>query len=230
MAINITDFDKIWASTSPLTPYSFTDANYKRGWDFIGATPPSRQMWDAFMQTADEKSQWLYNETVRINQIVIQGIPVGVIQAFAGSTTPDGWLLCDGSAVSRTDYSELFLVIGTTYGDGDGSTTFNVPNLIDKFVQGNATAGTVKSAGLPNITASFSLRPSSTSAGLMGSPTGAMRIPAGENSGWAINAVAQSPQKATEKLTFDASLSDSIYGNSTTVQPPALTMRYIIKC
>lgn len=53
---------------------------------------------------------------------------VGEIKAWAGSTAPGGYLLCDGSAVSRTTYSTLFALIGTTYGAGDGSTTFNVPN------------------------------------------------------------------------------------------------------
>ena len=53
----------------------------------------------------------------------------GVIQMYAGTTPPDGWLLCDGSAVSRTTYAALFAVIGTTYGAGDGSTTFNLPDL-----------------------------------------------------------------------------------------------------
>lgn len=53
----------------------------------------------------------------------------GIVQMFAGSTAPTGWLLCDGQAVSRATYAELFAVIGTTYGVGDGSTTFNVPNF-----------------------------------------------------------------------------------------------------
>ena len=55
--------------------------------------------------------------------------PVGTVQAFAGSTVPSGWLLCNGQAVSRTTYSKLYSVIGTIYGTGDGSTTFNLPNL-----------------------------------------------------------------------------------------------------
>ena len=54
--------------------------------------------------------------------------PVGAIQAFGGSTAPSGWLLCNGAAVSRTTYSDLFAVIGTRYGSGDGSTTFNLPS------------------------------------------------------------------------------------------------------
>jgi len=63
-------------------------------------------------------------------------VPVGVIQAFAGSTSPSGWLECDGSAISRTTYADLFAVIGTTFGAGDGSTTFNLPDLRGEFIRG----------------------------------------------------------------------------------------------
>lgn len=63
-------------------------------------------------------------------------ITAGIIVPYAGDTAPTGWLLCDGSAVSRTTYSVLFGVIGTTYGSGDGSTTFNVPDLRGAFPVG----------------------------------------------------------------------------------------------
>ena len=58
-------------------------------------------------------------------------LPPAMIVPFAGSSSPDTdeWLLCDGSAISRTTYSRLFGIIGTTYGSGDGSTTFNVPDM-----------------------------------------------------------------------------------------------------
>lgn len=56
-------------------------------------------------------------------------IPTGLIAPFAGAAAPDGWLLCDGAAVSRTQYAALFAVIGTVYGAGDGSSTFNLPDL-----------------------------------------------------------------------------------------------------
>lgn len=56
----------------------------------------------------------------------------GLVVAFAGATAPDGWLFCDGAAVSRATYGALFTAIGTAYGTGDGSTTFNVPNLSDR--------------------------------------------------------------------------------------------------
>jgi len=62
--------------------------------------------------------------------------PIGSISHYAGSISPTGYILCDGSAVSRTLYHQLFLVIGTTYGSGDGINTFNVPNLKGKFVVG----------------------------------------------------------------------------------------------
>lgn len=64
-----------------------------------------------------------------IKETVNTNTPTGIVSIFAGTTAPDGWLICDGSAVSRTTYSNLFDVIGTSYGNGDGSTTFNLPNL-----------------------------------------------------------------------------------------------------
>lgn len=61
--------------------------------------------------------------------IVNDSVPIGAIQAYGGITAPDGWLICDGRAVSRTEYYELFKVIGVSYGTGDGTTTFNLPDL-----------------------------------------------------------------------------------------------------
>lgn len=69
----------------------------------------------------------------------------GVIKMYAGTTAPLGWLMCDGSAVSRTVYAKLFHVIGTTYGEGDGSTTFNVPDLRGRTPVGVGT-GTASDA------------------------------------------------------------------------------------
>ena len=59
MAISWDSFDKIWASTSPLTPYSFSDPNYAQGWNFVGSTPPARQMWDSIQKQNDEKFKYL---------------------------------------------------------------------------------------------------------------------------------------------------------------------------
>ena len=72
-------------------------------------------------------------------------VPAGSLLAFAGGTPPAGWLVCDGSAVSRSAYAALFAAIGTTWGAGDGSSTFNVPDL-----RGRATIGSGQGAGLTN--------------------------------------------------------------------------------
>jgi len=74
-------------------------------------------------------------------------VPTGLISPYGAATAPTGWLLCDGAAVSRTTFAELFAVIGTTYGAGDGSTTFNVPDLRQRFPLGKATAGTGATLG-----------------------------------------------------------------------------------
>ena len=114
--------------------------------------------------------------------------------------------------------------MGTTYGTGDGSTTFNVPNLVDKFIEGAATAGTVKAAGLPNITGQFLDR-------MFGTYGGSIEVISGVFAPLGTGAVGSgtcSVKTANYGVTFDASRASSIYGNSSTVQPPALTMRYAI--
>lgn len=63
-------------------------------------------------------------------------LPAGVIVSYISNTIPNGWLLCDGSAVSRTTYSRLYAAVGTTYGAGNGTTTFNLPNLKGKVPVG----------------------------------------------------------------------------------------------
>lgn len=67
--------------------------------------------------------------------------PIGTILAFGGSNVPTGWHLCDGTALSRTTYKDLFSIIGTNFGVGDGSTTFNLPDLQGEFLRGAGTNG-----------------------------------------------------------------------------------------
>lgn len=74
-------------------------------------------------------------------------VPIGAIEGWGADTAPANWLLCDGSAVSRSTYSLLFATIGTTYGIGDGSTTFGLPDLRQRFPLGKADAGTGSSLG-----------------------------------------------------------------------------------
>jgi microcystin-dependent protein len=68
-------------------------------------------------------------------------LPVGSISAYGGEKIPTNWLKCNGEAISRTDYPDLFKAIGTTYGSGDGSKTFNLPDLSERVAVGNAGDG-----------------------------------------------------------------------------------------
>lgn len=68
-------------------------------------------------------------------------VPAGMMMDFGGTSAPTGWLACDGQQASRTTYADLFAAIGTTWGSGDGSTTFNVPNLINYFRRHRETSG-----------------------------------------------------------------------------------------
>lgn len=80
---------------------------------------------------------------------------IGVIKLFAGDTPPEGHLVCNGAAVSRTAYPELFAVIGTRYGAGDGVSTFNLPNTEDRFPRfagGGLVVGEKQGDAIRNIT------------------------------------------------------------------------------
>jgi len=91
--------------------------------------------------------------------VLANGVPpTGVINMWPTNTAPSGYLLCDGTAVSRTTYSALYAVVGTTFGTGDGSTTFNLPNYTNRMPYGTtvgATGGsvttTISQANLPNV-------------------------------------------------------------------------------
>jgi microcystin-dependent protein len=78
--------------------------------------------------------------------------PTGTVLPFAGTTAPDGWLLCDGTEKSRATYAKLFAVIADTYGVGDGSTTFNVPDMRGVFPRGSGTNGTSNYGGVTGHT------------------------------------------------------------------------------
>lgn len=73
--------------------------------------------------------------------VVQDSIPVGTIWMHGGGPIPAGWLLCDGAAYSRAQYSRLFAQIGVLHGAGNGTTTFNVPNVTDKIIIGNGIVG-----------------------------------------------------------------------------------------
>ena len=157
--------------------------------------------------------------------------PVGGIIQFGGSNAPAGWLLCNGQAVSRTTYADLFAIIGTAYGVGDGSTTFNLPDYSDRVPQGNGQG--YVSAGLPNITsylnASGLMDYRSTPATNWYNRSGAFDVFVSGNNYTDKGFRSGGAVAASMSLSFDASRSSPIYGASTTVQPPATKTYFIIK-
>lgn len=154
--------------------------------------------------------------------------------ALAGAKTGDliismrknipGCFFCDGAAVARETYADLFGEIGTTFGEGDGSATFNLPDFRGRFIQGaNGDLGSCKEAGLPNIEGYLS----GENAYLFNikSMNGALYT-VGKSS--YMNAGASGGTNG-HGFYFDASRSNTIYGASNTVQPPAIALNVFIK-
>lgn len=153
-----------------------------------------------------------------------QYYPIGGLVAFAGNEAPNNYLICDGSAVSRSDYAQLFSKIGVTYGVGDGSTTFNLPNFVNRTFWGGTTSGAVKEAGLPNIngTINYVRGVTTTSYNFSGAFSNSVARTAHQNM--------EDRQNSSDfTMDFDASRSSPIYGRTTTVQPPAVQTLICIK-
>ena len=100
----------------------------------------------------------------------LNDFPVGIIMAFAGTTVPDGWLLCDGRALLRIEYPSLFGAIGTRFGRGNGRTTFNIPDLRGRFALGQDAMGGVPAG---RVTAAAA----ATTGGSGGDDTHSLTIP-----------------------------------------------------
>lgn len=140
-------------------------------------------------------------------------VPAGTLLPFAGTAVPDGYLLCNGAEVSRTDYANLFAAIGTKWGEGDGSTTFTLPNFNDRFIEGTTDTekvGQYLEAGAPNIMGKYWFMSCAY--------------------GWWEGALVQGERRGTayngpnnpgnyEGVNLDASAGDPIYGKATTIQP-----------
>lgn len=141
-------------------------------------------------------------------------------------TSKPGYLLCNGAAVSRTTYKNLFAVIGTNFGEGDGSKTFNLPDFRDRTFWGaNNNLMKVLAAGLPNIEANLSNNADRNV--FNNAMSGAFYRDSSGGKYWA--AVAYDDHNTTGNIYFDASRHDAIYGNSKTVQPPAVSVNIFIK-
>lgn len=165
-------------------------------------------------------------------------LPVGLVQMHAGSLTPSGWLRCDGASYSRTTYASLFAVVGTTFGSGDGSTTFNVPDLRLRFVVGvNGSNPLGTTGGSSQVTLTTDQLPSHshtvtdpghthTLSNVVG-PTyssGTLELKNGYDYFSSLN-----NSSVVNSNSTGISIGNTGSGNPVTVMPPYMSLYYIIK-
>ena len=156
------------------------------------------------------------------------GVPIGTILTYSATTPPVGFLVCNGSEVSKTTYADLFNIIGNTYGTATDPNKFKLPDLRDKFVQGaNGNLGTSKAAGLPNITGET--RHISEGCVWSRQSSGAFDGYVADTSKEINNVELSANKNYGYYFRFDASRSNAIYGKSNTVQPPSICLTHIIK-
>ena len=170
-------------------------------------------------------TQTILEATIKAGVEHFGGFPSGAMIAFAGKSVPDGWLLCNGALVSRTTYAKLFAAIGTAWGAGDGSTTFKLPDADGRVMQGATDAskvGQYLKAGLPNIIGEIYKSLTNDREIII---NGAFSV---------ISAIAEygNTTRSGDRrpdIRFDANRSNTVYGESSSVQPPALQTLIIIK-
>ena len=169
----------------------------------------------------------------------IEGIPTATIVPWTSASVPTGFLECNGAAVSRSTYSALFAIVGTTYGAGDGASTFNLPDLQDNVAMGKSGtkalastggANTVQSTGnVGGTTANATLSTaqlashSHTGGGNAGNPFGA--INPGTNTFFSAATTGSTGSGTGHQHNMSATFT----GDSTSVLQPYLTIIYIIK-
>lgn len=173
-------------------------------------------------QVPTENTTDVSNKTAS-TEFVHNVLPPGMVMPYAGPLPPEGWMLCDGSAVSRSTYARLFAAIGTTYGDGDGTTTFNLPDLRGEFVRGldhgrgvdaGRSLGSHQDDALQNITGDFAGRAPVTGAFGKVSESNKVQSATSGNSIYLHN------------LDFDAS---RVSRTADETRPRNVAMNYVIK-
>lgn len=174
----------------------------------------------------DDANDYTTPTTKWVRDLVQAAVPTGTILPFDGTNVPSGYLVCNGAAVRRTTYAALFAVLGTRHGEGDGKTTFNLPNAHRRFLEMTTTTsevGETVEAGLPNITGKvmvggYQLMTSKHTGAFFGSDYGTADYHGQDGR-----------QNVPTTFGIDASRSSAVYGSSSTVQPPSLRALAIIK-
>lgn len=173
----------------------------------------------------------------------IEGVNTGIVVPWGSSTIPSGFLLCDGQAVSRTTFSALFAIIGTTYGVGNGSTTFNVPDLQDRTICGVSSAN---SKSLAQTVGANTVTPTGNIAGSTGSTTlttaqisshnhsgntvmGGMNFPSNPDGAGMGSSGMGGIGSTGGGQSHNHNLSANFAGSANSVLQPTLVLNYIIK-
>ena len=173
----------------------------------------------------------------------IEGIPTATIVPWSDSSVPSGFLECNGSAVSRATYADLFAIVGTTYGSGDGSTTFNVPDLQDNVAVGKSGTKNLGSTGGANtVTSTGNVGGATANATLSTAQLASHSHDVGKQFGGGnMLTITNTYGKGREPLStantgnqgsgggHSHNMSANFSGDATSVVQPYLTVIYIIK-
>jgi len=172
----------------------------------------------------------------------IEGIPTATIVPWSSASVPTGFLECNGQVVSRSTYADLFAIVSTTYGAGDGSSTFAVPNLSDKIAMGKSNNKALAStAGAETVTSTGNVGGSTANATLSTAQLASHPHPSGaatpNHAGDQYQANSPGPRRVNSGSTGNAgsgqghshNMSANFSGDATSVLQPYLTLIYIIK-
>jgi len=174
----------------------------------------------------------------------IEGIPTATIVPWSDASVPTGFLECNGAAVSRSTYADLFAIVGTTYGSGDGSTTFNVPDLQDNVAVGKSGTKNLGSTGGTNTVSSTGNVGGSTANASLSTPQLASHTHSSpfrpNGSGIFVNNESSGGRNAPQINNANTgsagsggghahNMSATFSGDATSVVQPYLTVIYIIK-
>ena len=221
MIVGVEQTKKTWARL-----YAYRNQNGVATADYIGILAnPDGTYETRSPHPVTESNDNSIATTKWVRDLLLSAVPTGTILPFAGKTVPSGFLSCNKANVSRTTYAKLFSIIGTTYGSGDGSTTFTLPDYRNRFVMGANTAsevGTYLESGAPNITGWHGGHAYKSNDH---NETGGAFYGMDERHGGA----GATTNCDVWKMGFDASLSSPIYGASDIIQPPAGKALWIIK-
>jgi len=171
----------------------------------------------------------------------IEGIPTGCIIPWSDTSVPTGFLECNGAAVSRSTYATLFAIVATTYGSGNGSTTFNLPDLKDNVPLGRSNSAALASTGGANTvgstgnvggstanatlsTAQLASHSHTITAGTAPGPTGVRAFVYGSSGGTSTGT-----SNTGSGTGHDHNMSATFSGDATSVVQPYLTILYVIK-